>query len=479
MGRLRQLIFYVFALLYLVACPLVLSSAFGVIWSPGPSGGLERTGLLSIATLPSDAAVFVDNRRYKDRTPMLLRDLQPGTYPVQVALKGYRPWARPLVIAAGQATVLERLLLLPQRGAFQTRMMAAYDALLPMSGHDTMLLIPSGARLGDVMVYASRREQARPLMAADSPWRTATMRSCLTLSEGRDVLCQVATSDGLRYLWLTPEHLDASAEDLTRLMLAPPEQVLWAPRQTDTLWVLHGRTLDRIDRKQMTVSPAVAEGVRGLGLRNNVAHIIGAEPRIERLSDAGERLTPLPEKHQPNPRWLASAQRVELTALPEDLWLLRDERGEVRLNRPETEVLATGIRGVAAHPTEAYAVIWNAQQVGLIDAAAWTTAAAGAAGPPVRWILSARRQVERVFWSQEGDYLLIQDSASLLLVQLWRTPYVTVDRLLEMKPGTQAAWPAGSGGIYYLDPATHQLWSLELIPERYFSLLRFTRPGAR
>lgn len=474
MGRLRQLIFYGFALVYLVTCPLVLSSAFGVVWAPGPEGGLERLGLLSIATLPSDAAVFVNGRRYKDRTPMLLRGLQPGTYPVQVTLKGYHSWTRPLTITAGEATVLERLLLLPQRGAFQTRLTAAYQALLPLPGHDGLGLVSAGARLGDVVLYDTRHARAQPLLAAEAPWAAAVLRQVRTVPEGRELFCTVATAAGLRHLWVAPERGTAPVADLTRLVLASPDAVLWAPRQTDTLWVLRGRTLDRIDRRQMTVSPAVAEGVRGLALRGNVLHVVGTAPRLERLSEDGEFLAPLPEKHQPNPRWLGKAERVELTPLPEELWLLRDDRGQVSFNRPEAEVLAAGMRGVAAHPTEPYAVVWNAEQVGVVDATGGLPA-----GPSVRWVLTGRRQIERAFWSPEGDYLLIQESGALWLAQLWRTPYVTVDRLLEMAPGTQAAWPPGAGSLYYLDPVTRHLWSLELIPERYFSLLRFPRPSAR
>lgn len=480
MVRLRQIIFYAFAAIYVIACPLVLSSAFGVVWAPGTDRGLERTGLLSIASLPSDATVFVDHRRYKDRTPMLLRGLQPGTYPVQVTLKGYRAWARPLVIGAGQATVLERLLLLPQRGGFQTRLTAPYEALLPVLGHDVLLLVPAAARLRDVLVYAARREQARRLVDPAGPWAAAVLRRCLTMPEGRDLFCLVATPEGQRYLWLSPERAEEPVEDLTRLVLAAPDAVQWAPRQAETLWVLHGGVLDRIDRRQKAVSPAIAEAVRGLGVRGNAVYLVRDAPRLERLSDDGELLAPLPEKHQPNPRWLAPARQVELTALPEELWLLRDERGQVSLNRPDADVLATGIQGIAAHPTEPYAAVWNAQQVGVVDATAWLgPAAAGPVGPPVRWVFTRHRQVERVFWSPEGDYLLIQEGGALFLAQLWRTPYVTVDRLLEVKAGTQAAWPPGTGSLYYLDPGSGHLWSLELIPERYFSLLRFPRQGSR
>jgi hypothetical protein len=476
MVRLRQILFYSFAAIYLVACPLVLSSAFGVAWAPGVEGGLERTGLLSISTIPSEAAVYVGNRRYKDRTPMLLRGLQPGVYPVQVALKGYRPWLRDLSIQAGRATVLDRLVLLPQRGAFKTRTSESFEALLPVPGSSAMILVPAQARLGDMQVYSARHESLRPLLPADSPWVRASLRIGLSVPESRHMLWRVATDEGERYFWISPERAEGVTQELTRLMLGPPDAVQWDARRHSLLWVLRGQLLDRVDPEQQTVSPAVVLAVRGMAVHEGLVTLVDAAGRLARVSEAGERLGPLPEKHQPDTTLLASAGHVELVALGEGLWLMRDERGRVVINRPAHPMLAVEILGMAAHPSEPVAVLWNHQQVGVVDATPLLGSAESPAPVRVRWLATGRRQVERVFWIAEGDHLVMQEGTTLSLLQLWRTPYVTIDRLLDLKLGTQAAWPEGSGALHYLDPATGHLMTLELIPERYFSLLRFRRP---
>ncbi len=57
MLRLRKILFYLCALLYLISCPLTILYALGYGVQPGAQRGLVKTGVISLATLPPGAPV--------------------------------------------------------------------------------------------------------------------------------------------------------------------------------------------------------------------------------------------------------------------------------------------------------------------------------------------------------------------------------------------------------------------------------------
>ena len=64
--------------------------------------GIE-TGALSIASSPSGAEIYLDNR-YMGITPLTLQDLVPGNYAVFLQRQGFEPWTGNVSVSAG-ATV--------------------------------------------------------------------------------------------------------------------------------------------------------------------------------------------------------------------------------------------------------------------------------------------------------------------------------------------------------------------------------------
>ena len=88
---LRRILFYLFFIAYLVICPLIILYAFGYILQPNSERGMVKTGLISLASVPPGANVYIENKRYLSRTPTVIRDLIPGDYYVSMYLKDYQP----------------------------------------------------------------------------------------------------------------------------------------------------------------------------------------------------------------------------------------------------------------------------------------------------------------------------------------------------------------------------------------------------
>ena len=110
---LRKIVFYIFALIYLILCPLIVARMLGFVINP-LTHRLVKTGLVYVSTNPPDATVYIDGRLAHQKTPTALRDLTPGKHFIRIELSGYNDWERNIPIVGKKATVLANILLIPE-----------------------------------------------------------------------------------------------------------------------------------------------------------------------------------------------------------------------------------------------------------------------------------------------------------------------------------------------------------------------------
>ena len=72
------------------------------------------TGDISLATLPPGASIYVNGRLSENVTPFVLSELLPGNYNIRLELKKHQAWHATLPVKAGEATVMEKIILLPE-----------------------------------------------------------------------------------------------------------------------------------------------------------------------------------------------------------------------------------------------------------------------------------------------------------------------------------------------------------------------------
>ena len=68
---------------------------------PAATGAAATTGVLTIESRPSGAAVTVDGQP-RGNTPLTLNDLAPGDYHVLMAMPGYRTFSTTVRVVAGE-----------------------------------------------------------------------------------------------------------------------------------------------------------------------------------------------------------------------------------------------------------------------------------------------------------------------------------------------------------------------------------------
>ena len=74
---LRKIIFYIFALIYLILCPLIVARMLGFVINP-LTHRLVKTGLVYVSTNPPDATVYIDGRLSPSKNTDSAKRFDPG-----------------------------------------------------------------------------------------------------------------------------------------------------------------------------------------------------------------------------------------------------------------------------------------------------------------------------------------------------------------------------------------------------------------
>jgi hypothetical protein len=164
---LRKILFYIFAAVYVVICPLVIAYALGYIFVPQQRNVIQ-TGLISLQTIPAGATVFLDSERYARLTPAVISEVPPGPHEVRVTLDGYHDWRCEVVVHPGEAAVIDHVVLVAHRFPKEILKQVAYARAREVPGCGALILTREGAGRGHELFRMDRR-RIGPMVAGGIP----------------------------------------------------------------------------------------------------------------------------------------------------------------------------------------------------------------------------------------------------------------------------------------------------------------------
>lgn len=413
--RVRQWVFYLFVGLYLLLCPWTMLYALGYLVTPDPPG-FVKTGLISLSTVPAGATVFLEHRRYTHVTPTILRDLVPGEYTVRLIIPGHAPWDRTVRVEAEKATILERVLLLPDEPVV---------------------------------------EEILSLATETSPFHGARVRAVLAAGETPAVLLQVETDEGERALWAQLGGLEARVADLTALFAQRPLRVEWDPRAPRDLFAFRDGTLSRLDTAAFAIDP-FPDRLLGFGVSQRRLYVLREDGHCVRLDREGRAAEPmgwflLPDDGLQSGR----GPGTRVTVLSGDTMLALSPQGELWVNQPPYTLAAGGVRGMVADPARERVLIWQRDRVGVVAMAQHV--------PTVTWAPYEGRHLTQAFWVYDGSHLLLHDGDALVLLE-WDTAGAPRARTLR-RVGSKhdVVYAEATGKYYYVDRTARRLLAVTLL----------------
>lgn len=451
MQQLRRIVFYLFLLAYLIACPLTILYALGYVFKPGVQPELIETGLIHLATRPPGATVYLQGRRYRHRTPMAIRGLLPGRYRLKLTLQGYLPWERRLQVEAERAYVLDRILLLPRVPRSRELTHSPLKQLHPIAKTPTLLLF-EGSRLWKILIYNIEERALTSLIPPESLLAQAQLLSYQTVPESSQILAHIKTPQGRKWLGIDLEELPEGILELGDLILEEPDLVTWSAQVPKAVFVLRENIVDRLDLSTGTLHPRVAKGIRALGVSGEELIVVTTSGELQRLSPDGQLQRQDPEVSDAMREFFGAKGVSQIHPLAGDLLLFYGEKGTLLINRPPYLLTEEPIRGFQFDEKRQRLLIWGDRKLGIVDFER---------DFPLTWVWQGGRRIQQAFWVYEGSHILFRDSVGVALLEVATQ---SRRRLKPASPENPILYVEEKGTLFYLDRRSRRLGSMEVVP---------------
>ena len=467
----RRIVFLGLLITYLIGCPLAVLYVLGYVIVPGTEHGVVKTGLISLATVPSDASIYLEGRRYTKTTPTVLERLYPGTYHVKAALKHYRPWTQTVRVDAGQAAVFEKILLLPDQPAIKVLLPVPLEEMTPLP-ETRFVILSMGRAIDDLLVYDRDASASWPLLPDPGPWHDSRVLSLLAVKGSPWLLLRVKSQDGEHYLGAALKTGHARVTDLTKLFSVRPQEVIWSASWPHQLFSMQGGSVNHLDLEAAAIYPRVIDRIRGIGVHEQTLYALTEDFALYRVDREGKRLELLFEDPSMAEALSGVSGMFHVTVLSRDLVVLMGARGELWVSRFPARLVGEGMRGFAFDAKRERLLIWDNDRLGLLDCAVGRRQDAAADDAPVlRWIWTEGKDLRQAFWAHDASHIVFQDGETVGLLPLESAGVSAPIPLLRVRAGSAVSYEDDAGGVYYLDRATGALSFLSVVPRTGFQRL--------
>ncbi len=467
MSLLRKIFFYLFVAIYLVCCPLLVLYGLGYTFKPGAEQEIIKSGLVYLSTAPLGASMYLNNRRYTKKTPAILSGLLPGDYQVSLVLKNYRPWIHILPVEAGKATVLERILLLPEEWKRKILSPDVFEDLVPISD-SRFFLLTKGLKAKDLFIYDWKEEKARPLFPEDSSFLNSRISARFQVKESPAFLLRVGNATDGRFLWVVPKKEEIQIKDVTDLFLDKPHQIEWDPQVKKYLFAFQNDYLNRVNLALQTTEPKFLDHIRGYGLFEKKLYVLKSDNTFERIDFDGKWERQLLRDPALGSSLFGEKGNYQVKVFSDDIILFLGEKGELLGNRLPYRFVEEGVLGLEFYPKLKRVLIWKKDALGVLDFSKQRGELGEKevfeSGPKLIWVFKKGEKIEQAFWVYEGSHILFRDGDKVFLLELETYGKPHLNFLVEVKHRSSIFYSEDLGKLYYLDNTTGNLTSMEILP---------------
>ena len=253
---LRKIIFYIFALIYLFICPLIVARMLGFVINP-QTHHLVKTGLVYISTNPPDATVYIDGTLAHQKTPVVLRDLTPGEHFIRIEQSGYTDWERDVQIRGKKATVLANILLIPAEWPVKEISRHSYQNIIIA---DDNILIATNPVLKNIDIFHTTQGvkenfnekstyEKTPLFFPNSIYADGQLVRLFNAPKSPFILIEATINNKNKFLWVNLKENPPLIEDISDLFEQIPHRIAWDNADNENIYAFYPQHIYRINIK--------------------------------------------------------------------------------------------------------------------------------------------------------------------------------------------------------------------------------------
>jgi hypothetical protein len=469
----RKVLFYFFFLIYLVFCPRIILYSFGYIFNPAKNK-ISQTGLLRVATAPSQAEIFLGHRRYKYRTPATINGLIPGNYTLTVRLRGYRPWEHTVSVEEGKAAVFENILLIPSVLKQRKISEDIFTGLTPLSGTG-YLLLRSGPNLGEFFSLDLDKEDLERLVFLGSPEADfPVISSYIESNSGQLVLYCGSLWDRRYFLKIFGDGEDGVI-DITKLVAGRPNMIIWSHENEKNLFTLYENHVDRIDIDSVAVFPRYLENIKGFGVAGEKLYILDEDNFVIGMNYDKKDLSPVIRDSILNRKLLRQSNFYRINEFQKDVFVFWGDRGQLVAAYAPFVLADKDVRGMEYNEQARRLAFWSRKNIWIADFGTEEPSITAGSGKSVRLstVDEKGKDIQQCFWANEGGHLVCRDRDIVFLIELEPDGKHHKEQLIEVRGNTDIFYSDINGRLYYLDNKSGYLLTAEIIPKKDFIFKAF------
>ena len=246
---LRKIVFYIFSLIYLILCPLIVARMLGFVINP-LTHRLVKTGLVFISTNPPDATVTIDGRMARQKTPTVIRDLTPGKHFIRIELNGYNDWESNIPIVGKKATVLTNILLIPEEWPIKRISNQPYQNIF-FAADD--ILIATNPVLKNIDIFHTSQGMAKSLFSGNSLYAAGDLVRLFNAPQSPFILLEAKIKDKDKFLWVNLKENPPIIEDISDLFTEIPTLIAWNNSDNENIFAFYPKNIYRINIKEKAI----------------------------------------------------------------------------------------------------------------------------------------------------------------------------------------------------------------------------------
>jgi hypothetical protein len=486
----RKIIFYIFALIYLICCPLIILYALGFVFNP-QARKVVKTGIISLNSIPSGAAVSINKTPLPNKTPTNIHNLPPEQYLVTLTHPQYRPWEKRVPVVAEQATTIDHILLIPESWALGGISPHSFEQLIPMEGN-SFLLLQKGKALKDLFIYRFQEgmeqkllknvgiseadpERVVPIFSDDFIYAQGEILSYYTVKSSPFLLLEIDAKGKRKFLWVDPREKKTKVNEVTDLFPKVPQQVLWDANEDKNIFSFQDNYLNRLNVIEKAIYPKYSKNVQGFGVKGNAVYLFHKGPFFVRVDLEGKEQQ-LPLKDPDSLRSLLGMKNdIRISVLENDLFLFWGKRGELSTNRFPFIIVKNGVNGFSYNRASQQLLVWTDNKIGIADFTRQSIKGKKLKKLPTPdWFVSKGKNIRQAFWVYQGSHLLFLDQDQIFLIEIATYDHPILTEVGRVKRGTSVYYSDSSGKVFFLDAQTGMLSEITIIPPQ--SIIPLPKP---
>ena len=477
MLMLRKILFYVFVLIYLVTAPLVIMHALGINYQPDTKT-LEKTGLIYLSSIPSQARVTINAEQYPQETPVVLRGLAPGSYKIKISKETYKDWRKNLPVEAQKATVVESVLLIPKKWK-KENLKTEFKKMITFAD-PAFFLVNKGPSLKDFFLYKERavlgenligqpplidKENLLPLIENSSSLDKAKISRIYTVRNAAQMLLKIDHDKKEKFFWINLKEEPPAVEEISPFMLKDYDKILWDPRHPDSLYLLHQEAISRFDLKEKIFFPDIVGNVKSFTAQNGRLYVLHKENVLIEYTQDAQEAHILLEAEKIKKILLKPYRDLDIFILEPDLIVFLSENGALLSNQQPLQLVPEGVQGFTFNQKRKRLLFWTGHRLGTIDFLPDDTQASSEKIPKPAWFGVQSKNIRQAAWANEGSHVIYatHDKIYITETQAFGQPIIQV--IADIRPSSPFVYWDKLGKIFFLDEKTGYLSALTVIEQ--------------